>query len=131
MTELTVSQPVTKNKSDETRFYIFYIHTSGFLLVKVTTRCSLTTWTILRFSLIGAELSLNSAKHESLKHELGSILLSSLLAVSLRHSGRVSVSHTGDSDMEYHNLFKIILFLSLNSANSVKTFRENSIRCIV
>ena len=46
----------------------------------------------------------------------------SLLAVCLWHSGRVSVSHTGYSGFEYSNLFKIILFLSLNS---VKTIREN------
>ena len=45
----------------------------------------------------------------------------------LCHSGRVSVSHTGDSEFEYSNLFKMILFLSLNLANSVKTFTENSI----
>ena len=44
----------------------------------------------------------------------------------LWHSGIVSVSHTGDSEFEPSNLFKIIIFLSLNSANSVKTFRENS-----
>ena len=44
----------------------------------------------------------------------------------LWHSGIVSVSHTGDSEFEPSNLFKIIFFLSLNSANSVKTFRENS-----
>ena len=39
----------------------------------------------------------------------------------LRHSGRVSVSHTGDSGFEPSNLFKII-FLSLNSANCCVTF---------
>ena len=44
----------------------------------------------------------------------------------LWHSGIVSVSHTEDSEFEPSNLFKIITFLSLNSANSVKTFRENS-----
>ena len=46
--------------------------------------------------------------------------------MSLWHSDRVSVSHTGDSGFEFSNLFKIILFLSLNSVISVKTFRENS-----
>ena len=61
-----------------------------------------------------------------LKHKLGSIYLSSLLAVSLCHSGKISASHRGDSGFEYSNLFKVILFLSLNSLNSVKTFRENS-----
>ena len=44
----------------------------------------------------------------------------------LWHIGKVSVSHTGDSGFEPSNPFKIIIFLSLNSANSVKTFRENS-----
>ena len=44
----------------------------------------------------------------------------------LWHSGKVSVSHTGDSEFESSNLFKIIIILSLNSVNSVKTFRENS-----
>ena len=69
--------------------------------------------------------SLNSANSENpLKHELGSITLSSLLAVSLWSSGRVSVS--GDSGFESSYLFKIIFFLSLNSLNSVKAFRENS-----
>ena len=42
------------------------------------------------------------------------------------HSGKVPVSHTADSGFEYSNLFKVILLLSRNSANSVKTFRENS-----
>ena len=46
----------------------------------------------------------------------------------LWHSGIVSVSHTGDSEFEPSNLFKIIIFLSLNSANSVKTFRKNSLQ---
>ena len=55
---------------------------------------------------------------ESLKHELGSISLSSLLAVCLWHSGRVSVSHTGDSGFKASYLFKIIIFLSLNSAKT-------------
>ena len=53
--------------------------------------------------------------------------MSSLSAVSLWQSGRVSVSHTGDSGCESSTFFKIILFLSLNSLNSVKAFRENSI----
>ena len=44
----------------------------------------------------------------------------------LWHSGRVSVSRTGDSGFKPSNLFKTIIFLSLNSANSVKTFRKNS-----
>ena len=40
-----------------------------------------------------------------------------------------SLSHTGDSGSQYSTLFRIILFLSLNS---VKTFRENSNRpCLV
>ena len=43
-------------------------------------------------------------------------------------SGRVSVSYTGDRGFKNSNLFEIILFLSLNSANSVKTLRENSIK---
>ena len=50
--------------------------------------------------------------------------MSSLSSLSLWQSGRVSVSHTGDSGFKYSNHFlKIILFLSLNS---LKTFRENS-----
>ena len=49
----------------------------------------------------------------------------------LWHSGIVSVSHTGDSGFEPSNLFKIIIFLSLNSLNSVKTFRENSILMLI
>ena len=88
-------------------------------------------FTSMAFSLNRAELSLNSSEfresEKSLKHELGSIWLSSLLAVCLWHSGRVSVSHTGDSGFEPSNFFKIIIFLSLNSLNPVKTFRENSI----
>ena len=44
----------------------------------------------------------------------------------LWQSGIVSVSHAGDSEFEPSNLFKIILFLSLNSLKSVKTFRKNS-----
>ena len=44
----------------------------------------------------------------------------------LWQSGRVSVSHAGDNEFEPSNLFKIILFLLLNSLNSVKTFRKNS-----
>ena len=39
---------------------------------------------------------------------------------------KVSVSDTGGSEFEPSNIFKIRIFLSLNSANSVKTFRENS-----
>ena len=31
-----------------------------------------------------------------------------------------------DSGFKYRNLFEIIFFLSLNSANSVKVFRKNS-----
>ena len=49
-----------------------------------------------------------------------------MLAVSLWLSGRFSVSHTGVTGFDPGNLFKIIIFLSLNSLNSVKTFRENS-----
>ena len=45
------------------------------------------------------------------------------VVLSLWLSGRVSVSHTGGHGFEPSNLFKIILFLSLNS---VKTFRKNS-----
>ena len=38
---------------------------------------------------------------------------------------RISVSHTGDCGFKYSNsFFQIILFLSLNSLNSVKTFRK-------
>ena len=48
--------------------------------------------------------------------------MSSLLAVSLLHSCRFYVSYTSDSGFQYSNLFIIILFLSLNSAN---TFRQN------
>ena len=52
---------------------------------------------------------------------------------SLKHvacgcSGKVLVSYTRDSRFEYSNpFFQHILFLSLNSLDSVKTFRENSI----
>ena len=49
--------------------------------------------------------------------------MSSLLAVSLWQSGRVSVSHTGDSGLKYSTFFKNNIILSLNS---VKTLRENS-----
>ena len=45
----------------------------------------------------------------------------------LWHRGKVSVSHAGDNGFKPSNLFKIIIFLSLNLLNSVKTFRENSI----
>ena len=48
------------------------------------------------------------------------------VVLSLWLSGRVPVSHTGGHGFEPSNLFKIILFLSLNSLNSVKTFRKNS-----
>ena len=72
------------------------------------------------------EFSKFRESEKSLKHDLGLIQLSSHLAVSLWHSGRISVSHTGNSGFEYSNLLKIILFLSLNSLNSVRTFRENS-----
>ena len=42
-------------------------------------------------------------------------------------SGKVSVSYTGNLGFQPYNLpFLFLLFLSLNSANSVKTFRENS-----
>ena len=55
--------------------------------------------------------------------------------MSLWSSGRVPVSHAGDSGFESSYLFKIILFFlslnspnrnSLNAPNSVKVFRENS-----
>ena len=52
-----------------------------------------------------------------------------LCQLCLWHSGRVPVYHTGDSGFEPSNLFKLILFLSLNSVNSVKTLRENSNKC--
>ena len=65
---------------------------------------------IMGFSLNRAELFLNSVNsansenlRKSLKLELG---IRNLLAVSLWHSGRVSVSHTGDSGFDYSNLFK-------------------------
>ena len=51
----------------------------------------------------------------------------SLLAVSLWESGRVSVSHTGNSGFEHSTFFKNNIILSLNFLNSMKTFRENSI----
>ena len=51
----------------------------------------------------------------------------SLSAVSLWESGRVSISHTGDSGFEHSTFFKNNIILSLSSLNSVKTFRENSI----
>ena len=85
----------------------------------------------LGFFLNGAELSLNSANSENLINHQGmnqdqfNCLLCQLC---LWHCGRDPVSHIGDSGFEPSNLFKIILFLSLNSANSVKTFRKNSIR---
>ena len=42
-------------------------------------------------------------------------------------SGRVSVSYTGGPGFQPCNPpFRFLIFLSLNSANSVKTFRENS-----
>ena len=71
--------------------------------------------------------SLNSANSENpLKHELRDQFNCLLCQLCLWHSGRVPVSHTGDSGFESSNLFKIILFLSLNLLNSLKTFRENS-----
>ena len=51
----------------------------------------------------------------------------SLLAVSLWESGRVPVSQTGDSGFEHSTFFLNNIILSLNSLNSLKTFRENSI----
>ena len=54
-----------------------------------------------------------------------------MLAVSLWQSGRISVSHTGGSGFEHRSnpFLKHYHFLSLNSANSVKAFRENSNIC--
>ena len=53
---------------------------------------------------------------------------SALLPVALWLSGTVSVSYTGGPGFQPCNPpFWFLIFLSLNSANSVKTFRENSI----
>ena len=50
-----------------------------------------------------------------------------MLTVSLWQSGRISASHTGGSGLEHRsNPFLKQYFLSLNSLNSVKAFRENS-----
>ena len=50
----------------------------------------------------------------------------SLLPVSLWHNGRISASHTGDSELKYSNLFKIILlaFREKTNAPSHLRFKE-------
>ena len=64
--------------------------------------------------------SLNSVNSENpLKHELGPIQLSSLLVMSLWSSGRVSVSHAGDSGFESGYLFKIIIFFVTEFSESI------------
>ena len=89
----------------------------------------------MEFSLNGAELSLNALNSVNSENLINHWSINwdqfncPLLAVSLWNSGRISVSHTGDGGFEYGNCFKIMLFLSLNSAISVKTFRENSNQC--
>ena len=49
--------------------------------------------------------------------------------VSLWYSGKISVSHTGGNGFEHKSnpFLKQYYFLSLNSLNSVKAFRKNSI----
>ena len=68
---------------------------------------------------------------KSLRHELHSVQGSALLHVSLWDSGIISVSYTGGPGFQSNLPFDFYIFLSLNSANSVKTLRENSNELLV
>ena len=72
--------------------------------------CIISIWmrligVFLKWSRTFIEISKFRESEKSLKHELGSILGSSLLPVSLWHSGITSVSCTKDSGFKYSNSF--------------------------
>ena len=75
---------------------------------------------------MGKKFSEFGKSDKSLKHELGSIERSCLSHVSC---WCLVASWSLIQEMAGSNiLFKFIIFLPLNSATSMKTFRENSIK---
>ena len=90
-----------------------------------------TTGSTIEFSLNGAKISLNSENSENLRNHWGMNWVQHKdLLCCLWNCGRVVESLSLTQKILGSNpailLFDFFFFLSMNSANSVKVFRENS-----